>query len=371
MTWLAPLGFLGLIGIVALIIIYVIKPNYQKKMVSSTFVWKLSLKYRKKRLPVSQLNNVLIFLCQLIILTICGLLLARPVIEAAKAGDENEKVIIIDASASMRVNDGGRTRFERAVSEARLLAEQTIGDGGVVSVILADTDPEYIVQRTGADKLDYVLASIDALLEDGDKCTYSSADMSAAVALTEEVLRYNYEAQVFLYTGTEYLVKNGINVVDGEISDGQTGEAGLEGGLGLDLGAQTGGLSLLGDLDLLDGSVGGEGDHDGDIAAVALTVAGDNGLAVVSHIDVGDVLHGDTLDLLEGSGLGDQFLTGSVLGGDGGSLNDGGGHAVGGGQSAGDDNADGAQHYDGLKDLIPVAHLAAPPFLTLAMPSLS
>ena len=214
MTWLAPLGFLGLIGIVALIIIYVIKPNYQKKMVSSTFVWKLSLKYRKKRLPVSQLNNVLIFLCQLIILTICGLLLARPVIEAAKAGDENEKVIIIDASASMRVNDGGRTRFERAVSEARLLAEQTIGDGGVVSVILADTDPEYIVQRTGADKLDYVLASIDALLEDGDKCTYSSADMSAAVALTEEVLRYNYEAQVFLYTGTEYLVKNGINVVD-------------------------------------------------------------------------------------------------------------------------------------------------------------
>ena len=214
MTWLAPLGFLGLIGIVALIVIYVIKPNYQKKMVSSTFVWKLSMKYRKKRLPVSQLNNVLIFLCQLIILTICGLLLARPVIEAAKAGDENERIIIIDASASMRVTDGGRTRFERAVGEARLLAEETIGDGGVVSVILADTDPEYIVQRTGADNLDYVLASIDALLEGGDKCTYTSADMSAAVALTEEVLRYNYEAQVFLYTGTEYLVKNGINVVD-------------------------------------------------------------------------------------------------------------------------------------------------------------
>ena len=214
MTWLAPIGFLGLAGIIALIVIYVIKPNYQRKMVSSTFVWKLSLKYRRKRLPVSRLNNVLIFLCQLLILTICGLLLARPVIERDKTGDENERVIIIDASASMLVTDGGSTRFVRAVEEARELAEETLEDGGVVSVILADTDPQFIVQRNGLEKIDDVLAAIDALVETDGVCTYSSADMDAAVALTEEVLRYNYEAQVFLYTGTDYLEKNGINVVN-------------------------------------------------------------------------------------------------------------------------------------------------------------
>ena len=214
MTWLAPLGFLGLIGIIALIVIYIIKPNYQKKMVSSTFVWKLSLKYRKKRLPVSRLNNILIFLCQLLILTICGLLLARPVIEQEKAGDENERIIIIDASASMRVSDGGTTRFLRAVNEARVLAEETVDNGGVVSVILADADPEFIIQRCGKDKLDDILASIDELSEDEEKCSYSSANMDDAVALTEEILRYNYQAQVFLFTGTEYLEKNGINVVD-------------------------------------------------------------------------------------------------------------------------------------------------------------
>lgn len=214
MTWLAPIGFLGLIGIIALIIIYVIKPNYQRKMVSSTFVWKLSLKYRKKRLPVSRLNNILIFICQLLILTICGLLLARPVIEQAKAGDENERIIIIDASASMRVTDGAATRFERAVVEARTLVEETVENGGLVSIIVADTAPGFIVQRTGADKLDDIYAAVDSLLEDPDRCSYTSADMSGAVALTEEVLRYNHEAQVFLFTGTEYLEKNGINVVD-------------------------------------------------------------------------------------------------------------------------------------------------------------
>ena len=93
MTWLLPLGFLGLAGVIALIVIYIIKPNYQNKYISSTYVWRLSLKYRKKRLPLNKLNNILQFLCQCLILTICGLLLAQPVIVSEKVGDENEKVM--------------------------------------------------------------------------------------------------------------------------------------------------------------------------------------------------------------------------------------------------------------------------------------
>ena len=44
MSWLTPLGFLGLIGLIALILIYIIKPNYQQKLISTTYIWKLSLK---------------------------------------------------------------------------------------------------------------------------------------------------------------------------------------------------------------------------------------------------------------------------------------------------------------------------------------
>lgn len=39
MSLLLPLGLLGLLGLVALLIIYILKPNYQQKVVSSTFVW--------------------------------------------------------------------------------------------------------------------------------------------------------------------------------------------------------------------------------------------------------------------------------------------------------------------------------------------
>ena len=131
MSWLAPIGFLGLIGLIVLIIIYIIKPNYQNKVISSTFIWKLSLKFRKKRLPMNKLNNILLFLCQCLILTICALLLAKPVIPFEKLGNENEKIIVIDASASMLLASAEGTRFVRAVEEAREMAEATMSDGGL------------------------------------------------------------------------------------------------------------------------------------------------------------------------------------------------------------------------------------------------
>lgn len=214
MTWLAPLGFLGLLGLIALIVIYIIKPNYQQKMISSTYVWKLSLKYKRKRLPLNRLNNILLFLCQFLILTICGLLLAQPVIATEKLGDENEVVLIIDASASMLLEDAEGTRFERAVDAAKDQVEVTASHQGLVSVILADADPEFLMQRTPATDTDAVYAKLDTLLEGETRCTYGSANLTDAVAMAEEVLRYNNEAQVYLYTATEYLEENGIVVVD-------------------------------------------------------------------------------------------------------------------------------------------------------------
>ncbi len=209
MTWLVPIGFLGLLGVGALIAIYIIKPNYQQKMISSTYVWKLSLKYRRKRLPINRINNIIQFLCQILILTICGLLLAQPVLASEKVGDDSEKVIIIDSSASMLISSGNETRFERAVNEVKLAVEDTVEKGGVVSVILADSDPEFLAQRISIDNVDALYEKLDELT-----CSYSSADVTGAVALAEEVLNYNNEAQVYFYTATEYIDKNGIITVD-------------------------------------------------------------------------------------------------------------------------------------------------------------
>ena len=118
MSWLTPLlGILGVVGLIVLIIIYIIKPNYQNKIISSTFVWKLSLKYKKNKIPLNKLRSILLFLCQVLIIATAALILAQPFIASDKV-ESQRKVLIIDASVSMLSETGAGNRFEKAVDEA-------------------------------------------------------------------------------------------------------------------------------------------------------------------------------------------------------------------------------------------------------------
>lgn len=215
MTWLLPLGFLGLLGIAVLIIIYIIKPNYQNKFVSSTFVWKLSLKYKKKRIPINRLRSLLMLLCQILIITACALILAKPVIAAEKVQTKSEKILIIDASASMLVARDSETRFERAVAQAKTEAESVLTGNGSVTVILAGETAELLVQRAGTDMREEVLDKLDGLVEGSLQCSYSDADIDGALELAEQVLLEEPESQVLLYSGMSYYSSaNDITVVN-------------------------------------------------------------------------------------------------------------------------------------------------------------
>lgn len=209
MTWLLPIGLLGLIGVIALIVIYIIKPNYQQKRVSSTYVWRLSLKYKKRKLPVNKLRNIIQFICQFLVLTIAGLLIAQPVLAALESSDPNEKVIVIDASASMLVSSDNETRFERAIEEAKIIAEAAFSEQSLVTVIVADASPKYLVQQIGRNDSAELYKQLDEL-----ECTYGSADVEGAIALAETVLDKNNAAEVYFCTATKYLNSNKINIVD-------------------------------------------------------------------------------------------------------------------------------------------------------------
>ena len=209
MIWLVPIGLLGLIGVLALIVIYVIKPNYQQKLISSTYVWKLSLKYKKRRLPINRLQNILQFICQLLILTICGLLLAEPALAATESSDPKEKIVVIDASANMLMSNNNETRFDRAIEQTKILADAAFNDGSVISVIVADATPAYLAKQVSSEGEAELYALLDELT-----CTYGTADMDGAIELTAEVLDKNNDAKVYLCTATEYLNKHDINVID-------------------------------------------------------------------------------------------------------------------------------------------------------------
>lgn len=210
MTLLTPLGLLGLIGVVILIIIYIIKPNYQQKVISSTYIWKLSLRYKRKRIPVSKLRNLLIILCQIFILTACAAILAQPNKVLKNQVKTPEVIAIIDSSASMRTSkedeDGyTSTRFERAVNGVIELSDAIFDKNGHVSVILADTSASFLVQRITRDNRDEVRYQLEPLIADLEtQCSYGSADIDSAIELCENVLLENPFAEIKLFTDTRY-----------------------------------------------------------------------------------------------------------------------------------------------------------------------
>lgn len=213
MRLLTPLGLLALLSIVALIIIYIIRPNYQQKFISTTFVWKLSLKYRKKKIPTSKLRNIILIIIQILILTLAAAILTTPSKILQMREDSREVILIIDSSASMRTGEGETSRFKRAVEEARTLADATIANDGTVSLVLADDTPEFAflsIKKDSRAEMDKVFA--DLLDDELDLCSYSVANLQGAIDLCANKFAMNSSAVAHVFTDAQFVAHNAPNV---------------------------------------------------------------------------------------------------------------------------------------------------------------
>lgn len=206
LRWLLPIGLLGLLGLVVLIIIYIIKPRHKQKIVSSTFVWKRALQYKKKKVPINIFNNLIIILLQALVLTCAALILAQPHLFSEDILLlDSEYIIIIDASANMRAKEAGvsssTTRFDKAVAEVETQINEVFNtvENASISVILANEATDYLFN--GAKKEDYQEVH-DALSK--IQCSYVEGDVEEALLIAQQRLYSNPAAQIYLYTGTEY-----------------------------------------------------------------------------------------------------------------------------------------------------------------------
>ena len=226
MTLFTPLGLLGLLGVVALIIIYIIKPNYQTKRISSTYIWKLSLKYRKKRIPLSKLRNILLIICQVLILLSLTAILTRPNKVLKEKTDEPEIIAVLDSSASMYAATDQVTRFERAISKIKADSEEIFNKNGYISLMVADTDPHFLIERVKADKKDDLYAALDDLLASETPCSYGVANIEKAFDRCEDIIKDNPDVKINLYTDTGYTYKpDSVNLIN--VSDVNEWNAGI------------------------------------------------------------------------------------------------------------------------------------------------
>lgn len=204
MRFLNPNGLWLLLGVPALIIIYLIKAQHEDRPVSSTYIWKLSSRFMKKRLPMQKIKKILMFLLQLLIIVAVALLAARP---AVVNGKSCNYIAIIDASASMQTTDEtGTSRFEYALAQAEELSGE-ISNGHSVSIILAADSASWLVQESTSQN-EVKLALNNA------KCTYGSCDTAEAIELAQLLCQRSSNAQVLFFTDNEYTETENIQVTN-------------------------------------------------------------------------------------------------------------------------------------------------------------
>ena len=204
MSFLNPNGLWLLLGVPALIIIYLIKAQHEDRPVSSTYIWKLSSRFMKKRLPMQKIKKILMFLLQLLIVVAVSLLAARP---AVVNGKSFNYIAIIDASASMQTTDEtGTSRFEYALAQVEELSGE-ISNGHSVSIILAADSASWLVQESTSQN-EVKLALNHA------KCTNGSCDTAEAIELAELLCQRSSNAQVLFFTDNEYTETENIQVTN-------------------------------------------------------------------------------------------------------------------------------------------------------------
>ena len=143
MSFLYPLGLIGLIGIPILIIIYIIKSKSTEQTVSSTYLWTLSEKFLKRKKPISKLTGIISLILQILTVVFISFDIAHPIVVLPDIA--SEYCFILDATGSMNIEKDGKTRFEKGKDEISTLIKKA-ADGSTYSLVYVGSSTSVVFE---------------------------------------------------------------------------------------------------------------------------------------------------------------------------------------------------------------------------------
>ena len=148
MQFLTPLGLLGVLIAIPIILLYMLRLRRREIPVSSTFLWQQVIQDNEANTPWQRLRRNLLLLLQLLILAALVLAIARPFITVPAVGS-GQIVLLLDASASMNATDeaGGMTRFAAAQQKAHEVVN-TLGVSDSMTIVRVADVPEVLAPAT-------------------------------------------------------------------------------------------------------------------------------------------------------------------------------------------------------------------------------
>lgn len=190
-TFAHPLSLFALISIPLIIILFNLRPKRRSVTVSNNAFWQEALREQERGLGLQKLLRNVSLLLLLAVALLLGLGAANP-LRLVQAVAQDDTVVVLDSSASMKAVDGGVSRFSQAKDAARELIG-TLADSSRMLLITSAGSPS-LHGSFAADKT-RLRATLSSLTP-----TDESGSPREAIALALSLLKDRDRARVYFLT---------------------------------------------------------------------------------------------------------------------------------------------------------------------------
>ena len=207
MSLFYPIGFVALVAIPVLILIYIIKNRYTEQTVSSTYLWTLSERFIKRRIPINRITGILSLILQILAVILIAVILCGPYL-IVRGGAENY-CFILDASGSMNAASevgAETTRFEKGKDEILKIIDESM-QGSRYTLIYAGEATETIFENY-SDKQNAM-----EIVEDLSSA-YTATPLTGALSAAQKYFTANPSAKTYLVTDKNYQTTRNITLLN-------------------------------------------------------------------------------------------------------------------------------------------------------------
>ena len=204
MSFLYPLGLLGLLAIPVLIFIYIIKSKYTEQTITSTYLWTLSEKFLKRKNPINKITGIISLILQILAVIFISIALAHPVF--VLKGRANDYCFVLDGSGSMNTVQEGSTRFEAGKERIRGIINSA-ADGSTFTLITTGNVTDTVMKQTEDKKT--ALRQLDAV-----EPSFVASDFAGAVSEAQKYFSENPACKFYVITDKTFGAEKNVEVIN-------------------------------------------------------------------------------------------------------------------------------------------------------------
>lgn len=203
MSFLYPLGLLGLIAVPILIIIYIIKNKFTEQVISSTYLWTLSERFIKRKNPINMITGIISLILQILAVIFISFAIAQPMF--AIPGGAYDYCFILDGSGSMNMVQEDKTRLELGKEYVSSIIENS-SNGSAFTLVYVGDSTDVVFENTQDKQLALTLLN-DISPSD---CSTGMAD---ALGSAQKYFDENPSVKTYLITDKSYQTVENAEVV--------------------------------------------------------------------------------------------------------------------------------------------------------------